>query len=400
MGDATPVGGESAADAAAALAGEAPLAEPQAAVLDALPANVALLDRAGRIVFVNRAWREFASANGFIGEGAGVGADYVAVCRGAAGDGAKDAQAIARALTALLAGRRRHFEREYPCHPPGGFRWFRFLAASLAPPHPIGAVLMHFDVTQRRLAEEERRFLERRRQHISKVEALGTFAGGIAHDFNNLLLGMAGLLDAAIAELPAEQPAVARLRSVRAAVEQAGQLVQQVLAFARQEAPRREPIDLAATIDRALDLVAAGLPGAIDLRRTLAPGLIVAGDSVQLQQVIMNLSANAVDALEKRPGTIDVALDRIEGAAELSRVGLKGSPHARLTFRDTGAGMPEAVRARIFEPFFTTKEVGKGTGMGLAVVHGIVTAHGGAAIVESAPDAGTIFTVYLPLAEA
>jgi signal transduction histidine kinase len=371
----------------------------EGAVLDALPANVALLDRTGRIAFVNRTWRDFAAVNGFIGEGAGFGADYLAVCRAAQGEGAEDARAIGRALREVLAGRRRHFEREYACHPPGGFRWFRFLAAGVAPPSAIGAVLMHFDVTQRRLAEEERRFLERRRQHISKVEALGTFAGGIAHDFNNLLLGMAGLLDAALAELPGHHAASTRLRSVRAAVEQAGQLVQQILAFARQDEPRREPLDLGQTISRALELVGAGLPRTIGLHRELPPGIIVRGDPVQLQQVVMNLGANAIDALGARPGAIDVTLRRMKGAG-LARLGLPRAPHAVLLFRDSGVGMSEDIRSRIFEPFFTTKEVGKGTGMGLAVVHGIVAAHGGTVTVDSAPEAGSTFTVYLPLAEA
>jgi two-component system cell cycle sensor histidine kinase/response regulator CckA len=371
------------------------LVAPQG-ILDAVPANIAVLDGEGRIVFLNRGWREFARGNALVG--GTIGTDYLALCRKTEGEVSATGVALAAALTEILAGLRPLFERVYPCHGPGIECWFRLLAAPAGPRPEDGAVVMHFDITEQRRAEEERGALEAERRQTSKMEALGTFAGGIAHDFNNLLLGMAGLLDMALDEQPGDSTAAKRLRSLREAVEQAGALVRQILAFARREEPRRERVDLAATIDRALDLVDAGLPRHVSLERELRPVGEAIADPVQLQQVVMNLAANAVDAITPGSGHIRVRLDRVmpRGVPTV----LKRMPHARLTFADDGRGITPEILERIFEPFFTTKDVGKGVGMGLAVVHGIVAAHRGHIEAESRLGSGSKFTIWLPLVRA
>lgn len=222
---------------------------------------------------------------------------------------------------------------------------------------------------------------ERRPPETEKMAALGALAGGIAHDFGNFLLVIGSQLDLAAEAAAAPAP----LAVARTAVARAGDLVRQLLAFARAGEGRRERVALAPAIGAALDLVAAGLPKRIALRRDIDPCGDILGDGAELHRLILNLAANAVDAIGRRRGTIRVALG-----------GEPGSGEARLVVADDGAGMTPEVAARAFEPFFSAKG-GRGTGLGLAVVHAIVAGQGGTIAVDSAPDAGTRFTIRLPL---
>jgi signal transduction histidine kinase len=368
-------------------------AAPRDAVLDALPAKIALLDNAGRIVFLNRGWRRFAHGSG---RRLGLGLDYAAFCREAGGVDPASAARIGAALAEILDGRRGRWEGEYPSHGRAARRWFRCLAAPVGPKARGGAVVAHFDITAQKLAEEARETLEAERRQASKMAALGTFAGGIAHDFNNLLLAMAGLVDRGLAEAEPGGGGAKRLLALRQAVEQAGMLVRQILAFARRDRPRRERLDLAATIARTLDLVEPGLPRRIAVERRIEGVGAIEADPVQLQQIVLNLLANARDAIGGRPRRIAVALERVP--ARGLRRGMRRVAHARLVVADDGAGIAPDLLDRVFEPFFTTKPPTKGIGMGLPVVHGIVSGHGGRIEVESRPGEGARFTVWLPLA--
>jgi signal transduction histidine kinase len=252
-------------------------------------------------------------------------------------------------------------------------------------------------------AEMERRTAaELRVRQIEKMQALGTLAGGIAHNFNNLMLATSTFVEMTMDELPAQAPGAYYSRQALAAIDQARTIVRQIMTFSRQDQPQRTRVRLSELVRATVPLLAASLPGSVRLVTDLAFAGAVLGDATQLQQILLNLGSNAVDALAGRDGEVRIAVRgvRLGTGERWSALGLNPGAYACLMVADDGSGMDEAVRARIFEPFFTTKEVGRGTGMGLSIVHGIVRAHEGAIEVDSAPGAGTRFSIYLPLAAA
>ncbi len=265
-----------------------------------------------------------------------------------------------------------------------------------------GALGMCTDITDRRQAEARRALLEAQLRESQKMEAIGTLAGGIAHDFNNILAAILGNVAAARRELPPEGGAlaVANLDQIDKAAVRARTLVQQILAFSRMQPHVMVCQALRPLIEEAITLLRATLPAQVELRVELTEEpLFVDADATQVQQVLMNLCTNAWHALHGSRGRITIGLQSTVLDAEAAqRLGeLHAGPHAHLWVADTGAGMDEATRARVFEPFFTTKRVGLGTGLGLSVVHGIVTTHAGAVSVESMPGRGSTFHLYLPL---
>jgi PAS domain S-box-containing protein len=245
----------------------------------------------------------------------------------------------------------------------------------------------------------ERLRLEAQLRQVEKLQAIGTLAGGIAHDFNNILAAVLGYTELAIYDLPPASPSQRHLQEVLSAALRAKALVQQIVAFSRQQALERQPIQLHLLINEALSLLQASLPPTITLRPHIAAAAAtVLADAGQMQQLLMHLCNNAVYAMRDTGGVLEVGLDRVDVPADAVGVPptLAPGPYVRLLVRDTGCGMTPEVMTRIFEPFFTTREVGEGSGMGLAVVDGIVTSHGGAITVTSAPEQGTTFEVYLP----
>jgi PAS domain S-box-containing protein len=252
------------------------------------------------------------------------------------------------------------------------------------------------DISERQRAEEERRSLEAQLRESQKMEAIGTLAGGIAHDFNNIVGAILGNLALAREDLASSHPALAGMDQAQRAARRGRNLVQQILAFSRRQPQQRTRCTLRPVVEETLALMRAGLPAGVALEPELADEpLQVHADSTQLQQVLMNLCTNAWHALNGERGRIGVGLAR-EAPAE---AGIDAVPCALLWVSDDGCGMDDATRSRIFEPFFTTKSPGKGTGLGLAVVHGIVAAHGGSIRVDSAPGRGSRFEVRLPLLE-
>jgi PAS domain S-box-containing protein len=243
------------------------------------------------------------------------------------------------------------------------------------------------------------RELEAQLRHAQKMEALGTLAGGIAHDFNNILAAIVGYTELVQGAMPLASPVQPWVQHVLTASLRAKALVQQILTFSRRTMAARTPVSLAAVLRETLPFLRALLPPTITLEAHLPPeGSEVLADVTQMHQLVMNLGANAGYAMRDTGGRLEVRLEAVEvdAAGAATHPALRPGPYVRLTVRDTGSGIPPAVLGRMYEPFFTTKEVGQGTGLGLAVVHGIVESHGGAILVESPPGQGTTFMIYLP----
>ncbi len=245
------------------------------------------------------------------------------------------------------------------------------------------------DISDRRRAETERTQLEARLRHSQKMEAIGTLAGGIAHDFNNILTLIAGSADLAAADVPEGHPARPYLDQIQRASARAEALVRQILTFSRRRDEQREVVALPAIVREAASILRSTLPAMVEIRVEIDDTVpAVQADSVQLHQVLMNLGTNAAYAMREGGGVLTIVL---RGARRGD-----GATDAVLEVSDTGVGMDRATLERVFEPFFTTKPVGIGTGLGLAVVHGIVTSHGGTIEAASTPGRGTTFRITLP----
>jgi len=261
------------------------------------------------------------------------------------------------------------------------------------------------DVTERVEAEaaliarhEELRHMEARLRHAQRLESMGTLAGGIAHDFNNILGAILGYGERALHEAPRGSRMRRDLESILAAGERGRALVDRVLTFTRSGVGERVAVDVEEVIREALDLIAAQLPAGIAIETDLRAGhAAMQGDPTQVHQVFMNLATNAIHAMPSH-GTLRVTLETMRFDTE--RVATLGTilptDYIVLKVADTGIGIAPEILERIFDPFFTTKEVGVGTGLGLSLVHGIVTEVGGAIDVSSTPDQGSVFAVYLP----
>lgn len=254
------------------------------------------------------------------------------------------------------------------------------------------------DITDRKRVEEALQKTERTYRQSSKMEAIGTLAGGIAHDFNNILTAILGYTELAIATVPKESRTNRNLQEVLTAGHRAKHLVQQILTFSRQSGQERKSIDIHQVVQEALKLLRATIPSTVEIRQNIYSQSTVLADATQVHQVIVNLCTNAEYAMRESGGLLDLTLEDVEIKNTIStdHLDLKPGPYVRLTVKDSGPGMTAEVVERMFDPFFTTKPTGEGSGMGLAVVHGIITTHGGSILVESAPGIGTKIEVYIP----
>jgi PAS domain S-box-containing protein len=259
------------------------------------------------------------------------------------------------------------------------------------------------DITNRKRAEEERISLETQLRQAQKMEALGTLAGGIAHDFNNILTAIIGYAQLVHMNMP-EGKAQKNLKQVLMAGNRARDLVKQIITFSRQTEQQRRPVNISPIIKETLKMLRASLPTTIEIRQDIENNLgAVIADPTQIHQVAMNLCSNAGYAMREDGGTLAVSLTETEITGKVvtqNGSALQPGRYLRLTVSDTGPGIEPPVVERIFEPYFTTKEKGEGTGLGLAVVHGIVKAHGGSIQVQSERGKGSTFVVYLPKADA
>lgn len=247
----------------------------------------------------------------------------------------------------------------------------------------------------------ERKKTARELLQAQKMDALGKLAGGIAHDFNNMLLPIISLTGMMIKTHSADDRDHTKLEKVLEAAERARELVARILTFSHQEEPAAQKLKITYIVNEALDLLSSTLPKSISLESTLdeTTGYVLA-DASQLETVLLNLASNAVDAIKDPTGSIRLTLTRQDlnkAAVERVAAGLVAGAYAVLSISDSGSGMTKSTLEHLFEPFFTTKNVGEGTGLGLAMVHGIVSAHKGAITVSSIEGEGSTFTIYLPL---
>ena len=254
------------------------------------------------------------------------------------------------------------------------------------------------ELEHRQQLEQERSEIARHLQQSQKMEAIGTLAGGIAHDFNNILSAVIGFTELGLDDAEPGSPQRYNLEQVLNAANRAKELVRQILTFSRQSKDEPKPVECRPIVAEVLKLLRASLPATIDIRQDLQSNAYVFVDPTQLHQVVMNLCTNAGQAMINEGGVLDVALRDHE--LDIQKISefpdLTPGRYLLLLVKDTGHGMSQTIVNRIFDPFFTTKEKGEGTGMGLSVVHGIIKTCGGAVGVNSHPERGTEFRVYLP----
>ncbi len=256
------------------------------------------------------------------------------------------------------------------------------------------------DLTTRRQMEAQRNVLEAQLREAHKMQAIGTMAGGIAHDFNNILGAILGNVTLARQDAGADSPVQVCLTEIEKAGRRGRDLVRQILTFSRNEPPKRHPIQLSEVVHESVRLMKVTLPPAVDLQVRLHETPAVLADATQVEQALINLCTNAIHALGGGRGTVSIELDSCHpDLLECQRLGLAAGRYVTLAVSDSGSGMEPETLQRIFEPFFTTKPVGQGTGLGLAVVHGVMRTHLGTVDVRSAPGQGSVFTLYFPVAD-
>lgn len=303
----------------------------------------------------------------------------------------EDAPLVERCIQEAAAGRPFHIE--YRIQDAGGqYHWFDDRSTEIRRDGEEtiieGFVL---DITERKLAEQERLELEKSILHDHRLESLGVLAGGIAHDFNNILTSILGNAELTGLRLGKDHPLRANADNILIAARRARDLIQKILLFSRQNESEREPVKASQAVEAVLAQLRKVLPATLDLQVEVEPsGMVVLMNPAEMQQVLLNLCMNAIQAMRSNPG----------GTLTLSvRRKVQDEGHwIEFVVGDTGPGIPPEVRERIFEPFFTTRGVDEGTGLGLSVVHGIIKRAGGSILVESEPSAGARFRILLPAA--
>jgi len=270
--------------------------------------------------------------------------------------------------------------------------------------HPDGDTTTVFarDLSARKKIEAHRNTLESQLRESHKMQAVGTMAGGIAHDFNNIIGAILGNVALAQQDAGQDSPALISLAEIDKAGRRARDLVRQILAFSRNESPARVALQLADVVHETVRLLKVTLPPTVEMVVHISEKTpAVLADATQVEQALLNLCTNAIQALGSQRGTVSIELTHTLGKHTDSDVdrGVTRGLHVQLSVRDTGSGMDAPTIERVFEPFFTTKPVGQGTGLGLAVVHGIMRTHEGTVDVQSTPGLGSMFTLNFPHAD-
>ena len=264
---------------------------------------------------------------------------------------------------------------------------------------PVGILGVARDISERKQAEQEKKLLEQKLRQTQKMEAIGTLAGGIAHDFNNILSIIFGFIDLALMDIDSPERITSDLDELKKAALRAKELIKQILTISRQTEQEKQPVRISLIADEALKLLRSTIPSSIEMRNEISSRSAVLADATQIHQIIMNLCTNAYHAMGDKGGILTVSVKDFfvsdEDIALCNR--LRPGLYVRIEVSDTGHGMDEKTKERIFEPYFTTKKTGEGTGLGLAVVHGIVESNEGVINVYSEVTAGTSFHIYLPV---
>ncbi len=269
----------------------------------------------------------------------------------------------------------------------------RYLNISIAP-FSQGAIITLIDDTERRRLMDEL-------QQVRKMEAIGTLAGGVAHDFNNLLSIILGNMELALDEVPEWSSARENLKEIQTAGLRARDVVHQLLSFSRKCDISRNVVDLREIVQEAGPLLRASIPTSIEIKTDMPQAIFpIKADPTQIHQIIMNLTTNGAHAMEEKgPGVLTIGLENVllDDSMDIPGYGnMAPGKYVILSVTDTGHGIDTSIQQKLFDPYFTTKEVGKGTGMGLSVVHGIVKSHDAAVQIQSQPGTGTTVNVFFP----
>jgi PAS domain S-box-containing protein len=285
--------------------------------------------------------------------------------------------------------------------PDKSIRWIRIRVAPVLDQAGDAVLISGIaeDLTEAKHAEQEKKIYEERLAMAQKMEAIGTLAGGIAHDFNNILSIIIGYTELAMDDACQDGPIAWNLQEVLKAGDRAKDLVSQILTFSRQSRTEKKPVQVHLVVKEAVKLLRSSIPSTIAITHHIEPHApAVFADPTQIHQVVMNLCTNSYQAMLDRGGTLAVSMAPVEVDHDSAQLNSRISPgsYLKLTVSDTGHGMDHETMSRIFDPFFTTRERGKGTGLGLATVHGIVSDLSGAVTVSSIPGEGSSFEVYLP----
>ncbi len=308
-----------------------------------------------------------------------------------------DLEETLKAISTLSKGQTIHnFTNRYR-HKDGTYRWIEWRS------HPDGRLIYAAarDITDRKLAEEETARLQAQLQQAQKMEAVGTLAGGVAHDFNNLLQAITGYAQMLLMDKDEKDPAYTSVSAILKAGRRAADLVRQLLLYSRKAETERRPLELNREVEQTRRIMERTLPKMVDIAvHTKSRLWKILADPVQIEQILLNLGTNAADAMPEG-GRLTIETENVTLDRETAQDHLDAKPgrYVLLTVSDTGHGMEEETIPKIFDPFFTTKEVGKGTGLGLASVYGIVKGHGGHILCTSETGLGTTFKIYLPAAE-
>ena len=275
----------------------------------------------------------------------------------------------------------------------------REFETKISPVHNRSGDIVSFVSVNRDVTQEK--VLEAQLHQSQRMQSIGTLAGGIAHDFNNILSAIIGYTELTIDYLENGSLPYNNLQEVLEAGERAKGLINQILTFSRQSEQDLKPLQLKLIVKEALKLIRATLPSTIEIHQDFTSDAAILGDQIKVHQILMNLCTNAGHAMLGKDGMLSVCLSEVEfdSSFRIKHFDIKSGSYLKLSISDTGHGMSASLMERIFDPFFTTKEKGKGTGMGLSVVHGIVKSHNGTIHVYSEPGEGSTFNVYLPIIE-
>lgn len=280
-----------------------------------------------------------------------------------------------------------------------GWMWVHGEAVFDARGQKIGLKGVAQDITERKQSEEENTKLAGQLLQAQKMEAIGNLAGGIAHDFNNILASIIGFTELALEEAKPGSKQKADLREVYAAGLRAKELIKQILAFARKTEESTKPVEPGKIITEVLRLIRSSLPSTIEIRHEINSASRVMANPIQIHQVILNLCTNAAQAMSANGGLLSLSLRDVSAESTGGELpaGLTAADYLEMSISDSGVGISPEIVDLIFDPYFTTKGVGEGTGMGLAMVKGIVEGYGGRIVVKSELGTGTAFTIYLPI---
>ncbi len=290
------------------------------------------------------------------------------------------------------------FEKKYRSKD-GGCVWAHVSIAYIHDPEgrKISAIGIFENITDRKKADDEIKRMENQIIQSQKTEALGILAGGIAHDFNNILAAIIGYTELARINIKNSEKVISELDEVLKSSVRAKNLVNQILAFSRKTKIDYSPVELTIVIKDSLKMLRSVIPSDIEIRQELEENIIIMSEPTQVHQIIMNLSINAAQAMEERGGLLTITLaEKNISSGQAAELEIKPGFYAMISVSDTGSGMTPEIRDRIFLPYFTTKDTGRGTGLGLSVLQGIIKKHEGTVICRSAPGEGSTFDVYLP----